>query len=465
LGYTIDVNSGDGVKSILSSPVSRPPSSETQDYSAVPRVPKPPPFSRGLFSFVLTLVVLLIVLLGLFLSTFPQLWQPAAVQVQTAKLDDDSSVVLSGKKEATTPQIPANEELLLEQQQTLSLISASNGHIKTLVTPGYIYNQAVSPVLLASGQVLYSGNGIWLGDIVGHASARKIFSLSVGQVLTSLVANDAGTLFAWSTAPAQGQGVVNIYTGTLANFSQVYQQTAGRCPCLRPFSFLHNSMTLLLSDDRGDHDPVYYGIWSLDLAVSEARPQAVLANNPAQGPLALSPTSNTLLYARVKGFVPAPTDGTVPDELASQSYANSLSLIALDALSTRPASEQELLLRQRVQSNSAAYHWVTTPSFSPDGRTLIYVLFSSDATQPYDRHNALYMVTFPHASKAQATPPQLLASSQADFIELGPWLDKHLMTFYADGSVYILDTEDNGLLKVGAVSGAYTRIIGVIKQG
>jgi hypothetical protein len=356
--------------------------------------------------------------------------------------------------------------LLVEQQHGLALIPTHGGPVKSLVTPGYSYNQAVPPILLPSGQILYSGNGIWITSLT-HPVPRQVVSLPVDQVLTSLVVNDDASMFAWSTSPAQGKGLVKIYAGPLDHILLVYQRSAALCPCLRAFSFLRASATqstLLLSDDRSDHHPVNYGLWSLDLTkFPGAQPQLLRSPDPTQGPLAFSSRNNTLLYAPAKGFVPAPTDSSVPDELASQSYANSLSLLSLDPQTAHINSEQEVVPVQRQHSNSAEYHWVTTPRFSLDGGTLAYILFSSDVAQPYDRHNALYLATL---SNGQPTSrPQLLASSMADFIELGPWLSNQFLSLYADGSIYILDTQSNGLVRLGTLSGEYTRILSVVKQG
>ncbi len=423
---------------------------------------------RAFFIFLLLLSLVFVILSALFFSSLPLLFQTPPPQAKTGPIDDDSSVVFSGKK-SSPPQIPADQTLLIEQPQALSLISTSNEHITTLSTPGYSYNLSVPPVLLPSGQLIYSGvHTLWLTNIF-HSTLQKIAAISADQVFTSLVASDDGSMIAWSSAPSYGKGSVSIYAGSLEHTTLVYQQSAARCPCFRAFSFLHatnlqSQPALLLSDDRGDHDPVYYGIWLLDLTKGpSAQPQPLLTDNSLQGPLALSPTSNTLLYAPVKGFVPAPTDDSVPAELGDQAYANSLSLLALNPPFVHVSSVQEVVARQRPRSNSAEYHWITTPGISPDGHTLIYVLFSSDSSQPYARHNALYLARFADASKQSASQPQLLASSSADFMELGPWLNEHLLTFYADGGIYMLDTQTNGLAKLTTVSGDYTRIIAVVR--
>jgi hypothetical protein len=423
---------------------------------------------RSIFSFVFVLAIFFVVLSILFFSALPQLFQSAPLQSKAVQIDDDTSVVLSGKT-AVPALITTGQSLLLEQHQGLSLLATANGHITALSAPGYVYNRSVPPVLLSSGLLLYSGDGgIWLTDIF-HPALKRIAFFPADQVLTSLVVSADGLTVAWSTAPSQGPGPVRIYAGPFDHVVQVYQQSSVQCPCFRVFAFLYPSAgqsrpALLLSDDRGDHNPVYYGAWLLNLnSLSSAQPQLLLSGTPSQGPLALSSASNTLLYAHVEGFVPAPTDKSVPDELAAPSYANSLSLISLDPSSPQHSSEQELMPSQRLRSNSAEYHWVTTPTFSPDAHTLIYVLFSSDSVEPYARHNSFYLSTFADASKPHASKPELLASSSADFIELGPWLNNRLLSLYADGGIYLLDTQTNGLTKVGVVSGNYTRIIGVMK--
>jgi hypothetical protein len=81
-----------------------------------------------------------------------------------------------------------------------------------------------------------------------------------------------------------------------------------------------------------------------------------------------------------------------------------------------------------------------SPSFAPDGQTLVYVLFSGDDQAPFARHSSLYMV---HINGTGATMQvgnsQVLATASARYIELGPWLNNNILTFYADNALYAMD--------------------------
>ncbi|MBV9690812.1 MAG: hypothetical protein JO202_14025, partial [Ktedonobacteraceae bacterium] len=276
----------------------------------------------------------------------------------------------------------------------------------------------------------------------------------------------------WSTEPLDGNsdGNVAIYAGSLRQSALVYQHSIADCPCFRVFSFINGmgkqaDNTLLLTDDRGDHHAVQYGLWKFDLADSPlADPQPLLGEDSQQGPLALSSSTNTLLYSSYEGFVPAPTDSSVPDDSNALSYANILSLANINSSRLTLDAPQTILPAQHNLSNSAAYHWVTTPLFSPTGHTLVYVEFSSDAQAPFDRHNALYTVQIGNTnSQSHMSKPQLLATSTSFFVELGPWLNNQVLTFYSNGSIYALDI---GSRTVATIThpGAYAHIIAVIGQ-
>jgi len=181
-----------------------------------------------------------------------------------------------------------------------------------------------------------------------------------------------------------------------------------------------------------------------------------------QGPLALAPYGNTLLYSPDEGVVPYPTDDSIPIDLAPLTYANSLNLAVLGGQPLTVSAPQVVLPRQYNLSNSAAYHWVTTPLFTPDAHTLVYVEFSSDSQSPFDRHSALYTVRITGTgAQLHASRPHLLATSSALLIELGAWFNNHIVTFYADGVLYALD------IRTGAVTAilqttTYARVIAVV---
>src|SRR5207245_4094043 len=109
-----------------------------------------------------------------------------------------------------------------------------------------------------------------------------------------------------------------------------------------------------------------------------ATPQPLLASNTSQGPLAVAPASNVLLYSSYEGVVSVPTDKSVPLDIATLYYPNSLKVTTLDRQGRQPLAfdtSQVILPEQHELSNSADYHWVTTPVFTLDGHTLIYVEF------------------------------------------------------------------------------------------
>lgn len=382
---------------------------------------------------------------------------------------DDPPLSAPGMASIPSLRLSAGRYVVYEQQEKIYAVDITGGAPLLISTPGYIYNRATPPLLTAAGQLLYSGNGVWLAHIF-DGTATQIASLPGGQVITSLVLSSDGTSLAWSTEPVDGasNGNVAIYAGSLLQSTLVYQRPVSDCPCFRVFSFLKGNSqqtdsTLLLTDDRGDHHAVQYGLWTLNLAYTPlADPQPLLGENSQRGPLALAPTTNMLLYSSYEGFVPGPTDGSVPEDMDALSYANTLSLATIDSSLFALHAPRTVLPEQYNLSNSAAYHWVTTPSFSPDGRTLIYVEFSSDVELPFDRHNAFYTVQISGAgSHTYVSEPQLLATSTSLFTELGPWLNNRILTFYGDGSIYALDVHTKALTTIAHV-GAYARIIAIV---
>lgn len=371
-----------------------------------------------------------------------------------------------------TLQLPADHYILYQETGHLFLISTTDNSVEPLYTPGYNYNQAVRPLLTSSGQLIYSGSqGLWSTDVF-NPQPVEIFRFAANTTLTSLVLSQDGKTVAWSTEPVDGKGKTSIYAGPLSDPQQVYQQSVTNCPCFRIFSFLNSTSsdahtTLLLTDDRDSNEAVQYGLWSLDITDTTATPQLLIDENgdSQQGPLTLAPYSNTLLYSSDEGLVADPTDGTVPADVASLPYANSLSITALGGAAVQPSNSQVILPEQQNLSNSAQYHWVTTPTFSPDGSTLAYIEFSSDAQSPYDRHSALYTVKITGSgSQLQTSQPQLVATSTVNLLELGPWLNSHVVTLCGDGSLYALDVLTGALTTLDQ-PGGYIRILGVIGTG
>ncbi|MEO7020092.1 MAG: hypothetical protein ABI234_08085 [Ktedonobacteraceae bacterium] len=383
-------------------------------------------------------------------------------------------------------QLPANHYVLYQNITHLYLVSTTDETTTQLYTPNYTYNQAVRPILTPSGQLIYSGDqGIWLTDIFDQ-QPLQIVQLMSTMVITSLVLSQDGTMLAWSTAPLDGNGLTILSasslttpTGSLTTPTVVWQHSALDCPCFhsfRIFSFLNGNTpaantTLLLTDDRGSTEAVQYGLWSLDISTPatqpQAQPQIIMDENlhPQQGPLTLAPYSNVLLYSPNEQTVPSPTDNSVPADFAALSYPNGLSLATLDGAPLALGTVQEALPEQSQKANNALNRWVTTPTFSPDGQTLAYIEFSSDSQSPYDRHSALYTVQVSGSGTTlQVGPPQVIASSASRLLELGPWLNSHVVTLYGDGKLYALDVQ-SGALTTMSQTGSYARILGVIGTG
>jgi hypothetical protein len=367
-------------------------------------------------------------------------------------------------------QLAAGHYVLYQGMTHLFLVSTTDDVSQAIYTPGYTYNQAVRPILLADGHLLYSGlQGLWITDVF-DPHPEQLVQFPADTTLTSLSLSQDGQTLAWSTEPTDGNGQTDIYAGPLGKPQLVFQQSSLNCPCFRIFSFMNGSgsnadTTLLLTDDRGSNEAVMYGLWSLDLSSSTATPQLIMAEDPQQGPLTLAPYSNRLLYSTYEGAVPVPTDNSVPADVAALSYADSLSITTLSGSPLAQNTAQVILPEQHDLANTAQYHWVTTPTFSPDGGTLAYVEFSSDTQAPYDRYSAVYTVQVSGSgNQVQASKPVLLAISTAHLLELGPWLNSHVITLYGDGSIYALDVQ-SGALTTLATPGGYQRVLGVIGTG
>ncbi len=389
-----------------------------------------------------------------------------ATSVIQASPTATSPISVLNHENAPPLQLPGSQYFVYETNDTLYLVSANGNFSQAISTQGYTRNNATPPILMPTGQLLYSSDGIWMTNVFGGLPVQ-IAPLDTGQVITSMALSSDGKMLAWSTEPANGSGTLVIHAGSLTSPTAVYQQSALNCPCFRIFSFMNGPAvqadhTLLLTDDRGSHQAVQNGLWSLDISATPATPQPILAGDPSQGPLALTPFGNTLLYSSDEGTVPAPTDSSVPPDVAALSYPNSLSIATLSGTPLTTGNSQVVLPEQDNLSNTAQYHWVTTPVFSPDTHTLAYVEFSSDQQEPYDRHSAIYTVQISGSgAHLRASKPQLLATTTNQLVELGPWYNNHILTFYADGSLYALDIS-SGSLAVFAQPSSYARIVAVV---
>ncbi len=430
--------------------LTRPPE-QAPEYIPSPPVQEPRFFKLGVVSLLVLLGLLLLVFSSLIVRALPAAVNPpvpvgVTPQPTGTTIPVPASTILQvpGSGSPSSLGIPAEHYIIYEQQNNIYAVSTSNGASQVLATPGYIYSRSITPILTPSGQLLYSGNGLWLTDVFG-GSARQIAALPANQVITSMKLSSDGKTIAWSTEPVSGDGAVTIYAGPLEQSRPVYSHSISECPCFRVFSLMSDQAkhtTLLLTDDRGNHRSVQYGLWALDLSQkSGQKPRQLMSAAQPAGPLALAPISHTLLYSDSEGFVPSPIDGSVPSGATSLTYANSLSVLTAGG-KVPPASAVHVILPSQLElSNTGKYHWVTTPLFSPDEHTLIYVEFSSDNDMPYTRHSALYMVHLSGSgTQLKVGTPQVLMTTTALFMELGAWLNPHIVTLYADGSLYAVDT-------------------------
>lgn len=409
----------------------------------------------GVFPTLAALILVLLTCSYLIVHYWPQ---PAASSVATGPAQPLQG---PGGAKLASFHLPAGYSVIYEQPQGISLLSTTNGVSRTLETPGYIYNRAVTPIITPAHELIYSGDGIWTTGLTG-GHATRLAALPSDQVITSLALSPDGGTIAWSSAPKAGAGTVAIYVEVLstsapAHIMRVYQHAASQCPCFRVFSFL-SARTLLLTNDRGDHRLVQYGLWRFDLPGSSgsAIPRPLLPSDVQQGPLLFSPQTGTLLYSSYEGFVPMPDSG-VPTDITSLNYANSLLVASMKQAGL--AGGRVILPEQQALSGPAAYRWVATPQFSPDGESLAYIEFSSGDRLPFARHYALYGVSLAGASNNN---PQSLATASAQYVELGPWLAAHTLTFYADNALYALDMQ-HGALATLAQTGGYARIISIVE--
>ncbi|GCF11143.1 hypothetical protein [Dictyobacter arantiisoli] len=355
--------------------------------------------------------------------------------------------------------LPGGHRVLYQTQGHIYTVTTDGGAPHILNTPGYIYNRAVPVVVTTNKELLYSGNGIWSMSLP-DGQARQIATFpSADQVITSLTVSQDGSTLAWSSAPQNGKGTIHLYAGNLEHTTQIYQQSATQCPCYRAFSFLNGSSThLLLTNDRGDHRSVHFGLWSIDLSQgTAARPQQLLNDEKQQGPLALAPQANTLLYSSFLGYVPLQATNA-PDDISGLSYANSLSLASIDG-EQRLSKAQVILPEQPDLANTAVYHWVDTPQFAPDSQTLAYVGFSVASQKNFPRQFALYTNALHGPTQGD---PKLLVTSTANYLELGSWLDASTVTFYADNALYALDVQQDTVAPLAA-TGTYAHVIAVIE--
>ncbi len=363
-----------------------------------------------------------------------------------------------------TLQLSTDNYVVYQSTTHLYLLSAGDNSIQPMYTPSYTYSQEVPPILTPEGQLLYSGSdGIWLTDVFEQEPVQLV-QLDPNLAITSMVLSQDGKSIAWTTEPINGNGQTSIYAGLISNPQLISQNSTQDCPCFRVFSFLNGSSkmadnTLLLTDDRGSNTLVQYGLWSMDISIASPQPVQIIDENLPQGPLALIPGNDTLLYSTNEGSVAVPADNSIPADVAALSYPNSLNIASL-SLTVNRHNSQVILPEQHNLNNSAQYHWVTTPTFSTDGQTLAYVEFSSDTQSPYDRHSALYTAQVSGSgSSLRVSKPKLIATSTTRLLELGTWLNDRIVTMYGDGAIYALDVQSGELTVLATPGRSYLRIV------
>jgi hypothetical protein len=418
---------------------------------------------RSIWFFFLPVFFSVVIFTGMLTGYFPQVVRLAW-----------SSRSSASRPKRGSEEKPMPRSVVYEQNNSLWMVSSWSGTPQELSTPGYIYSRGVPALFTPSGQLVYSGHGVWLTNpSSGHP--KQIASLPAGQVITSLALSQDGSQMAWSSAPVSGNGTINLYAGPLESTVLVHQQPANLCPCFRIFSFYQSATslgnrTLLLTQDYGAHDAVQHGLWLLNLKQGVmAQPQKLMASDPPQGPLALAPDDTHLLYATWEGYVPAPVDGSLPSDAEALSYANDLNMATINTQVPQLTSSQVIVGSQSIGEpdtfDAYNYHWIMAPYFSLDGSKLAYLEFTSDIYNYLTRHSKIYVVNVKRSgAQVMLGLPQVLLEGDSGYSELGGWLDDHQLILYANGGLYTYDSLQKKLARIVLTKG-YAQIIGAVARG
>jgi len=92
-----------------------------------------------------------------------------------------SNISVPGHENALPLQLPSGRSVIYSQSNSLYLVSLTGGSTTVIPTTGFISNRAAQPILTPGGQILYSGDGIWLTDVSG-GTPQRIAALGRGQV-------------------------------------------------------------------------------------------------------------------------------------------------------------------------------------------------------------------------------------------------------------------------------------------
>ncbi len=343
------------------------------------------------------------------------------------------------------------------------LLTSSAAAPEKLNTPGY--TSLVSPVLTSGGQLLYAGSGLYLMDLFHTTNATPLKIASIDpqkQIIASMAMSADGQQVFWSVEPHNGSGTISLYEATLtpegvSTPTLLYSQPTNNCPCYMVFGLAEagagKTTKLLLTDNLGTPADQGTGLWAFDQVQQQVGTQ-VLDEDQGEDPLVLSADHTLLAYAPTTGEVPEPTDGSVPSQVGSQPFGNSMAIV--DAASSGAGKPVTIVSPQTNVHSFSAYHWITTPTFSPDNQSIAYIQFSSDDTGPYDRHSSLYV-----APTKGSGAPKVVANFSAQLVELGIWLDSHTLLLYADTGIYAIDTRTAAISLLSVVQN-YSRIVGVI---
>ncbi len=363
---------------------------------------------------------------------------------------------------AAPPRLPENQAIIYNDYTGIYLLTTDAAEPEKLNTPGY--DPLVPPLLTDDGRLLYSGDGLYLLDLLQPTGAMPLQITSINQttqVIASTTISPDGKEVFWTVEPHTGNGTTMLYEASLTDTGAsqpilLYSQQASVCPCYTIFGLGPATSTelppLLLTDDLGTPAAQGTGLWNFDPAQLQIGSE-LLATGAGQAPLALSPDRTQMVYAPTTGEVPEPTDSSVPAQIANQPYGNSITITTWngDSLGTQIT----IVPQQSNVHTFSDYHWITTPVFSPDSQTLAYIQFSADDNGPYDRHNTLYIT-----SQGTMTP-QVVANFSARLVELGSWLDNHTLVLYADGGIYAMDIHTAAIALLAPLAN-YSHIIGLI---
>ncbi len=332
-----------------------------------------------------------------------------------------------------------------------------------LNTPGY--SSLVAPILTSKGQLLYAGSGLYLLDLFNSVSSTPVQIVSIDprqEVIASMAMSADGQQVFWSVEPHNGVGTIFLYEATVTPLgvttpTLLYSQPTHKCPCYMIFGLAEaaagKTTRLLLTDNLGTPADQGTGLWAFDQTQQQIGAE-LLSEDQGEDPLALSADHTLLAYAPTTGEVPEPTDGSVPSQVGSQPFGNSMAIEA--ATASGSAKSITIVTPQTDVHSFSAYHWITTPVFSPDNQSIAYIQFSSDDTGPYDRHSSLYV-----AATNGSGAPKVVANFTSQLVELGGWLNSHTLLLYADKGIYAIDTQTAAISLVAEVNG-YVQIVGLV---